>query len=301
MYKLGKVERYGARPEHRLLGEVGQVRVDEKIDGSQINFGVFNGVLRIDSKSREQNVAAPDRMFQKAVDSIVERRDSLLCNHSYLGEYLMKPHHNVLTYDRVPAGHIVVFDVVDPDGGCLLYSQWEDRVRLDGFEPVQCDFMPAVDAIRIGQQTPQYFKSMLGGPSEGIVVKTTGGYLNDRIVAKFVSDQFKEVKGDRTSRNIANPAKNVAVTMANKYCPSARFLKAVQRLKEEDLWTGSMKDIPKIREYVARDLTEECAEDIKTELYELYRKEIQKSALLPIAAWYEQYLFNDNAFWTTRE
>jgi hypothetical protein len=299
MFKLGKVERYGARPEHRLLGEAGLVRVDEKIDGSQIQFGVFGGELRIESKSREQSVAAPDKMFQAAIDSVVERKDLLSCGRTYMGEYLMKPHHNVLTYDRVPEGHIVLFDVVDHEGqtyGPITLREEAEAVHL---EVVQFETMPALDAIRIGQSNPQYFKSMLGGPSEGIVVKTMGA-LDTRIVAKFVSDQFKEVKGDRTTRNIANPAKNVAVTMANKYCPSARFLKAVQRLKEEDLWTGSMKDIPKIREYVARDLTEECAEDIKAELYELYRKEIQKSALRPIAAWYEQYLFNDNAFWTTR-
>lgn len=300
MYKLGKVERYGARPEHRLLGEQAIVRVDEKIDGSQIQFGVFNGELRIESKSREQHVDNPDKMFKPGVDAIVERASVLRCNYTYIGEYLMKPHHNVLTYDRVPMGNIVVFDIVHPNGQTLPPGELEYEVERSSFELIQFEMMDALDAIRIGQTTPSYFKSQLGGPSEGIVVKTLGK-LDERIVAKFVSDQFKEVKGDRTSRNIANPGKNVAVTMANKYCPSARFLKAVQRMKEDGLWTGSMRDIPKLRELVARDLSEECGEQIKAELYELYRKEIQKAALQPVAAWYEQYLFNDNAFWTTRE
>jgi hypothetical protein len=300
MYKLGKVERYGARPEHRMLGEAGLVRVDEKIDGSQINFGVFGGQLRIESKSREQSLDNPDKMFSQGIYSILAQSPELWCNHTYIGEYLMKPHHNVLTYGRIPIGNIVVFDVVTPEGVCLPYSQFAEHVRQVGFEPVQCVHMPAVDAIRIGQSTPQYFHAQLGGASEGIVVKSEGT-LEGRIVAKFVSDQFKEVKGDRTSRNIANPGKEVAVTMANKYCPSARFLKAVQHMKENSEWTGTMRDIPRLRELVARDLTEECGEQIKAELYELYRKEIQKAALQPVAAWYEQYLCNDNAYWTTRE
>ena len=61
---------------HRYVAELfhDPVLIEEKIDGSQISFGVFpviDGVdelvLKVKSKGAEINVIAPEKMFSKAV------------------------------------------------------------------------------------------------------------------------------------------------------------------------------------------------------------------------------------------
>ena len=63
------------------------VTVQEKVDGSQFSFGVFevNGesVLRCRSKGAEVNVFAPDKMFSKAVESVKAREHLLVPGWTY--------------------------------------------------------------------------------------------------------------------------------------------------------------------------------------------------------------------------
>jgi hypothetical protein len=91
------------------------VLVEEKVDGSQFSFGVFKTVgeddpditapvmLRVRSKGAVMHPDAPEKMFTKAVESVKEREHLLTLGWTYRGEYLQKPKHNALAYDRVPS------------------------------------------------------------------------------------------------------------------------------------------------------------------------------------------------------
>lgn len=58
---------------HRYLSELllDPVLVEEKVDGSQLSFGVFEGeegpFLKMKSKGAELNLLAPDNMFKRGV------------------------------------------------------------------------------------------------------------------------------------------------------------------------------------------------------------------------------------------
>ena len=53
----------------------GDVIVEEKVDGSQFSFGVDeSGELHVRSKGAVMIPDAPEKMFQRAVDSVRERR-----------------------------------------------------------------------------------------------------------------------------------------------------------------------------------------------------------------------------------
>lgn len=277
-----------------------RIRVDEKIDGSQISFGVEDGKLWIRSRSRFLDLENPDKMFAAAVESIKSIESKLLPGYTYMGEYLNRPKHNVLCYERVPEKNIVLFDVAvrweGDDLGCWVFmgiEELREHAERIGLECVQSDFMPYNGTL----PGADYFKkSMLGGIPEGVVVKAWNE--EERVVAKIVSEQFKEVKGDRTTRTQANPQADIALRFANRFCPPARFVKAIQRMKENGEHNAAMSDIPRLRQLISQDLEGECGEQIREELYELHRKKILSASLQPLAAWYEQYLSNDNAFWS---
>jgi len=109
----------------------GNVTVQEKVDGSQISFGryptliekgvVMESTLKIRSKGAEILIEAPDKMFSLAVAEIKAIAEALVPGWTYRGEYLAKPKHNTLVYDRVPRKHIILFDI---DCGEQDYMPW---------------------------------------------------------------------------------------------------------------------------------------------------------------------------------
>jgi hypothetical protein len=48
------------------------VTIEEKIDGSQFSFGIFDGELKCRSKGKEIVIDAPEKMFNQAVETIKE-------------------------------------------------------------------------------------------------------------------------------------------------------------------------------------------------------------------------------------
>src|SRR5438445_2697648 len=87
------------------------VRVQEKIDGSQFSFMKEGaGVVHYRSKSAVVRPEDPG-MFAKAVVAVREVEHLLVPLWTYRGEFLMKPKHNVLAYERTPRGNVILFDI----------------------------------------------------------------------------------------------------------------------------------------------------------------------------------------------
>ena len=97
---------------HSAVAELlnGPVVVEEKVDGSQLNWGVFDGELVIRSK-RAPVYPGNAGMFEQGICTLQAKMALFHPGWQYRGEYLQKPKHNALAYDRVPAGHIIIFDV----------------------------------------------------------------------------------------------------------------------------------------------------------------------------------------------
>lgn len=89
---------------HKQIKDIfdGEVEITEKVDGSQLGFGKINGELFVRSKGKEQDLDNPDKMFEGAVKFVKTIADKLPDNIVLYGEWLNKPKHNVLAYDRTP-------------------------------------------------------------------------------------------------------------------------------------------------------------------------------------------------------
>src|SRR6267142_6345300 len=89
----------------------GDVVVEEKVDGSQFSFGLLydtrplvEPAFRLFFRSKEAIIEpeAPPKMFARGVEAVKAIAHLLTPGFVYRGEYLQKPKHNVLAYDRIP-------------------------------------------------------------------------------------------------------------------------------------------------------------------------------------------------------
>lgn len=270
------------------------VIVEEKLDGSQFSFGVFNGELKCRSKGAQLNLFAPEKMFLNAVDSAKELQSLLIEGYTYRAEYFQKPKHNVLAYDRVPAKHLIIIDI---NNAHEQYLSYEDKL---------------VEASRLGLEvTPILYKgiitdpflvrglldtvSVLGGAKiEGVVIKNYKRFTMDGKVqmGKFVSEDFKEVHNTEWKKE--NPdTKDIISILIAKYRSPARWAKAVQHLKEAGKIDYQLSDLKEIFPEVHKDTKAECEIEIKDLLFNWAWKNIARSLTGGLPEWYKEQLMKD--------
>lgn len=281
---------------HRAVADLlrGPVIVEEKVDGSQITFGVIDGELSIRSKGAEVHVAAPEGMFARGVEAIVAVADKLVPGWHYRGEYLQKPKHNTLTYARVPANHIVIFDI-DRDGiGDFVPREEKERAASElGFECIPELFRGNVtdEQMLLTLLTTQSF---LGGQQiEGVVLKPVNydvwGIDKKVLMGKFVREDFKEMnaKNFRTE----NPKQGDVVQLIGQSLRTeARWQKAVIHLRERGEIESDPRDIGKLLKEATADIEKECADDIKERLYRWALPQIRRIATAGLPEWYKGQL-----------
>lgn len=271
-----------------------EVEITEKIDGSQIGFGNINGELYIRSKRKEIFTDNPDNMFKFAVE-VIQRSfnaGALIPNFMYYGEYLQKPKHNVLAYDRIPKNHIIIFGIHD-----LLSDSWFSLKNFISiaFETVPVLFQGKVDNFEQFNQLLET-DSILGGQKiEGFVIKNynkqamiTENIISPIMCAKYVSEKFKE-KHDNNWRK-ENTGKGQWETFCLQFRSEARFEKAVQHMRDDGNLTETPKDIGGLIKEIQNDITEEEKEAIKDRLWTLHSKELMRIATAGFPEWYKQKL-----------
>jgi hypothetical protein len=281
----GKIHNLGGRATALLFH--GPVVIEEKVDGSQLSFGVFSGKIVIRSKNQVLTPGAQS-MFAEAERSIAERAHLLRPGLTYRGEYLRKPRHNVLTYGRVPKGHVVIFEAMGTN-----FAPPARRAKL----AADADFesVPVLYEGEIGSanELERFLdrESFLGGKIEGVVIKnyafsSENGY--GPLMGKYVSSAFRELNKTSPARKV--PGKEIRDELAVRFCTEARWQKAVQRLRESGELQGETRDIGALIRTVSQDLEEECADEIMDALYQWARKRVLASATRGLADWYREQL-----------
>lgn len=276
---------------HRAISGIfgGPVVVQEKIDGSQISFGVIDGELSIRSSGRQLVLDAPDKLFLEAVEVIKAKAANLKSGWVYRGEYLKTPRHNTLAYDRIPKDHIIMFDIETSRQAFLSPELLNIEAGLLGFESAPVLYQGVVE-------DPETLKSfletvsVLGGQKiEGVVVKNYNLFTLAGKVAlgKYVSKQFEEHhRGDANNP----PSKNILESLIEAYRTPARWNKAIQRLRERGQLDDSPWDIaPLIREILA-DLLAEEEDAIKQALFDYYWPKIQRGVTSRFPEYYKDRL-----------
>lgn len=297
IHDYGQVYQLGHREVRPLF--TGEVLIEEKIDGSSFGFGLTSntdGQILMRSKGAQIFVnnegKGTQKMFQHAVDTVLSLREKLIPGYQYYGEYLQSPKHNVLKYNRIPEKHIIIFDIaMDEYQNFLSYEDKKIEANRLGLEIVPLVFQGVIE------EPSALFKllereSILGGPKiEGIVIKNYSQFdcAKKFLKAKFVSEAFKEVHG--TEFRAANPSKGEFITtLTQSLTTEARWLKALQHLKEAGTLTNTPKDIGNLIIEVQNDIGKEEEENIKSKLWDYYKRQILSGTIKGLPEWYKKKL-----------
>lgn len=270
-----------------------EVVIEEKIDGSQFSFCKTNdGELLVRSRGREFDIHAPDKMFELACEAVERQAELLTPGWTYRGEYLNKPKHNVLKYNRVPTNNIILYDIAINDCEYIPWESLSTEAERIGFESVRLlGKMQALDWVLIEELLNEI--SSLGNEKiEGLVFKRRK-YLrfNDRdqmIIAKYVSPNFKE--RHRKTPQDANSGKDIITRIISEFRTEARWQKAYQHLLENGELEHEPRDIAKLITEIQRDVMEDSAEEIKKRIWKHIKKQIERGIVRGAPEWYKEKL-----------
>lgn len=269
------------------------VVVEEKIDGSQFSFGVAeDGVtLMCRSKGAQINVDAPEGMFAKGVETAKSLVHDLVPGWVYRGEYLQKPKHNSLAYDRVPKGNIILFDIDRGDQDYLNVDERRTEAGRLGLEVVPVLFGGMVTNLEQFQSFLPAVSVLGGQPAEGIVAKNYHQYAADKkvLMVKYVTDQFREVHKAEWKKTSPTP-KDVIEEIVRTHRTPARWEKAVQHLREAGTITNSPKDIGSLLKETVADIEKECKDEMLATLWVFAWPHIKRGVVAGMPEWYKDKL-----------
>ena len=276
---------------HRAIKDLllDEVLVEEKIDGSQFSFGKFGEELKCRSKGATLNTDYPEKMFSIAVETA--KSLNLQDGWTYRAEYLLKPKHNTLAYDRTPNKNLILFDINTNEEEYLSYDDKRKEAERIGLEIVPILFNGRIDSP---QMLLSFLErtSILGGQKiEGVVVKNYHRFGQDKkvLMGKYVAEAFKEIHGGEWKKN--NPTSgDVIQNLILSLKTPARWNKSVQHLRERGLITDSPKDIGLLIKEVQQDIDKECTDEIKDALYKNAISHIRRGITGGLPEWYKEEL-----------
>jgi hypothetical protein len=278
---------------HRAVRDLFEdpVVIEEKVDGSQFSFGIFNGVIRCKSRGKEIDLNAPEKMFAVAIEEVKAIAIKLIDGWTYRAEYLQKPKHNVMAYGRVPKCHLILFDINRGYEDYISRPMKEEFADRMGLEVVPCVFQGRINGVSDFDGIFET-ESILGGVKiEGIVVKNYYRFGPDgkALMAKYVSEAFKEVH--QREWKAGNPTnKDLIQSLIEQYRHEGRWQKAVQHLAEREELENEPKDIAKLVREVQSDILEECKPEIIARLFSHAWPYIQRGVIAGLPEWYKQQL-----------
>ena len=270
----------------------GNVIVQEKIDGSQYKVRIDqNQKVTIGSKNVDDIKCG---MIKEAIEKSNLRGNGF--DLTIYGEFLSKPKHNVLHYERVPKNNFIVFDIYDHYYNCYLKQSVIKHVlnsyNLD-FEVVPTYYEGSHADIKPEDYMSK--KSILGKSEiEGIVIKSYEQLHDDKrfpalkgmfMMKKIVSDNFREVK-----QRPKNKQMDSIYDVFDEYRTTGRWNKIIQQGKEQGLLKNYMGDMPILIGLLVKDVGTEDKETIKEKLWEHAVKKMSKKLSEGLPQYYEKYL-----------
>lgn len=285
---------------HRILDTIlqgCQLVVEEKVDGSQFSFGVRDGKLHMRSKRIAiHGMDDAPNLFQPTVRHVIAAFEEglLVEGWTYRGEAFCGPRHNTLTYERAPLGNLVLFDV---DMGIERYAGVVERAQIAADLGVECVAVLGVGGPALASEmSVRAFlanTSQLGGAMvEGVVIKPQDAICGPdakRLIAKYVSEAFKETHSKEYIPNTVQK-QDVVATIAAHVSTPARWMKSVQRLRDEGRLKETPEDIGPLIKEIQGDVVAESEDEIKEMLWASYRKQLVGMSTRGFPEWYKEQL-----------
>jgi hypothetical protein len=134
--------------------------------------------------------------------------------------------------------------------------------------------------------------SYLGGQQrEGVVVKRRVdfelyGVMQHIMGGKYVTEAFKEVHHKDWAK--LNTSKGGLEVLKGSIRTEARWNKAIQHLRDNGTFGGTVKDIGNLIKEVQNDLLEEEKDNLKDQLWKIYGSDVLKSATTGLVDWYKE-------------
>lgn len=303
---------------HRAVRDLftAPVNVEEKVDGSQFSFGIFTSEvecggndiesdvayisteyeLKIRSKGAIMLIDVPEKMFNKAAETVKSIAHLLQPNWTYRAEYLQKPKHNALAYDRVPEKNIIIFDICTDEETYLPYEAKAIEAKRLGLECVPLLGTFEGNCFEDLRNIIDSTTSILGGQKiEGVVCKQVNvqmfGPDKKALIGKFVSEAFKEVHAATWKED--NPStKDILLVLGDSYGTATRWNKAIQHLREAGKLTDSPKDIGLLVKEIPEDILKECEDEIKDKLFAYAWPQIRRMVIRGFPEFYKEQLLH---------
>jgi len=275
----------------------GPVIVEEKVDGSQFSFRLNpeTGEVECRSKGAQLNIVAPEPLFSKAVQTAISLKDWLVPGFTYRGEYLSGPSHNALCYSRVPANHIMGFDINTGPEVYMTKEEKRETFQSLGLECVPILFTGVIEDVNHFRNLLET-ESVLGGQKiEGVVVKPVNYDLFGKdkkvLFGKFVSESFREVNAKAwETEHRTKGSQEILIILRDAYGTQARWQKAVQHLKERGLIQNDPRDIGELMKEVPEDIAKECTDEIKEKLFAWAWPQLRRGFVRGLPEWYKEEL-----------
>lgn len=254
----------------------GEVEVEEKVDGSQFRFGVEQGAPFYGSKSVIYGDTNPvDKMFNKALETAQPIVEKMLAAEKSdwlaICEYLQRPTHNALSYERTPNKYLVLLDVWVEGSGWLPREQ-KAQVALEwGLEVVPILKKGVITTAEDVKELLQT-ESFLGKSKvEGIVIKNHSkkmawGGKEQTVMGKFVREEFKELNHTKWKTGVPLEEQFEMV-----FPKKPRWDKVIQHLNEEGKLTNTPKDFALLMPELMKDFGMECKQPAMEFLWQHYK------------------------------
>ena len=283
---------------HRAVADLfkSPVLVEEKVDGSQFSFGTENGQLQMRSKGAEIYLSNPEKMFSLGIAAADKLVPVLHEGWTYRAEYLQKPKHNCMKYDRVPANNLVLFDINTGEETYLTREEKEAEAARIGLEIVPVLYQGLVDSPETLYGLLNRDSILGGGKIEGIVVKNYNQFGIDKkvLMGKFVTEEFKETHSKEwkaDNPNVGDVIDRIVATLRSE----VRWGKSIARMKEAGKLENSPKDIGVLLKEIQSDIRAEELDFIQGKLLEYALPRILRASTGGFPEYYKKLLL-ESAF-----
>jgi hypothetical protein len=264
--------------------------IQEKVDGSQISFMKHKDGVYVRSKGKMLYFENPEKMFTKGMEAIWQTAHQLNEGWVYRGEYLQKPKHNVLQYDRIPLNHIVLYDIQVRSDEFISPIEVKIHAEKLGFESVPYWMMEESPDKDVLDELLSRISFLGGATLEGVAIKNYDMWdpmTGKTLMAKYVSEAFREV---HRKKKYNSSRKDVIQNLVEHYRTDARWQKAVQHIRDEGKLEDSPTDIGSLIKEVCVDVHTECKEEIQEILFKHFWKQIARGITAGLPEWYKETL-----------
>jgi len=291
--KYGKIKQIGDKENVGIFGTDDEdIVIQEKIDGANFRF-MFKDDEQIIFGSRNRGLNDTDEeegSWKRCIKYIREKiteypKGTDITSFIFYGECCIR-HSISYQWDKMPP--YLGFDIYDTRDKVYL----NHKLAKEIFKQLGLEFVPVIKVVKAkdikeisDKDVPK--SAYYEGPAEGIVFKNYAKQL----MAKFVTDKFKEVNKD-TFGTSKKWAKNDNEIIVAKYCTNPRIDKWIFKLIDDghELQMKMMQHLPTA---VYKDIMQEEGQEILFSKFAINFQDLKKQVTRRCLAVLKQVIGNN--------